>query len=303
MTASNRTVDVVIIGGGPAGCATGLFTARSDLETLIFDRGKSSIDHCAYLENYLGFPAGIDIETFCGLAHDHAEAAGCEILEEMVVSVGQTATGFEVETQDGRTVETDRVVAAAKYDAEYLRPLGEEMFKTVERDGESRERFDREYPAEDGTTPIDGLYVVGPLAGVPDQVLISAGHGGIVGRQIRADARRDQRYWEHVADRVDWVRKHQPNNEWTKPERWRQWVHERRPPREELDLSDAKIELITEDIVEESLETYLTPEEVDERQRAGHRAIAQALDEDVLLEVLEEQTVREFFAASLEARR
>lgn len=128
-------------------------------------------------------------------------------------------------------------------------------------------------------------------------------NGGIVGRRIRADARRDRRYWEHVADRVDWVPKHQPNNEWTKPERWREWVHERRPPREDLELSDAKIELITEGIVEESLETYLTPEEVDEQTKAGHRALAEALDGDVLLEVLEEQTVREHFASSLEFRR
>jgi len=69
-----------------------------------------------------------------------------------------------------------------------------------------------------------------------------------------------------------------------------------------FECSDAKIELLTEAVVEESLETYLTPQEVDERTKAGHRAIAQALDEDVLLQVLEEQTVREYFASSLEFR-
>ena len=55
--------DVVVIGGGPAGCAAGIFTARYGLDTVLFDRGRSSIQRCAHLENYLGFPAGIDVET------------------------------------------------------------------------------------------------------------------------------------------------------------------------------------------------------------------------------------------------
>jgi len=50
--------DVVVVGGGPAGCAAGVFTARYGLDTMIFDRGRSSIQRCAYLENYLGFPRG-----------------------------------------------------------------------------------------------------------------------------------------------------------------------------------------------------------------------------------------------------
>lgn len=46
--------DVVVVGGGPAGCSTAVFTARYDLDTAVFDRGASSIDRCAYLANHLG---------------------------------------------------------------------------------------------------------------------------------------------------------------------------------------------------------------------------------------------------------
>lgn len=47
--------DVVIVGGGPAGCSAGVFCAREGLDTVIFDRGRSSLQRCAHLENYLGF--------------------------------------------------------------------------------------------------------------------------------------------------------------------------------------------------------------------------------------------------------
>ncbi|PSQ32476.1 hypothetical protein BRD05_10100 [Halobacteriales archaeon QS_9_70_65] len=67
--------DVVIAGGGPAGCSAGVVYAREGLDTVVFDRGRSSIRRGAHLENYLGFPAGVDIETFRELIHDHAEAA------------------------------------------------------------------------------------------------------------------------------------------------------------------------------------------------------------------------------------
>jgi len=47
--------------------------ADTAVETAIFDRGRSSLKRCAHLENYPGFPGGIDIETLYDLFHDHAE--------------------------------------------------------------------------------------------------------------------------------------------------------------------------------------------------------------------------------------
>lgn len=110
--------DVVVVGGGPAGSSAGVFTARYGLETAIFDRGRSSLKYCAYLENYLGFPAGIDIETFYGLMHDHAVEAGCDLVSDLVESVTRTddQTGFIVEPQEGEPVTAARVIAATRYD-------------------------------------------------------------------------------------------------------------------------------------------------------------------------------------------
>lgn len=79
--------DVAIVGGGPAGCAAGVLAARYGLETVVFDRGNSSLARCAFLENYLGFPGGIDVQTFIELIQAHAEEAGCTLVRELVSAV------------------------------------------------------------------------------------------------------------------------------------------------------------------------------------------------------------------------
>jgi thioredoxin reductase len=131
--------DVVVVGGGPAGCSAAIFAARYGLDAVVFDRGRSSIRQCAYLENYLGFPAGVGIETFYELMHDHVTTAGCELVADLVASVSRDEeTGaLLVETEDDRRVSATRVVAATRYDADYLRSLGGgALFESVTDDSD-----------------------------------------------------------------------------------------------------------------------------------------------------------------------
>lgn len=52
------TVDptIAVVGGGVAG----VFTARHGLETTIYDAGDSLLRRNAHLENFPGFPLGIN---------------------------------------------------------------------------------------------------------------------------------------------------------------------------------------------------------------------------------------------------
>jgi len=274
--------DVVIVGGGPAGCSTGVFTAREGLDTVIFDRGRSSLRQCAHLENYLGFPAGIDIETFYDLTHDHAETAGCDVVADLVESVTRASDGgFVVETQEDRTVHADRVVGATRYGSEYLKPLddADEMFVTHTHGGEEHEHFDRTYADRDGRTPIEGLYVASPVEKVSEQAIMAAGHGALVGRHVVGDARREAGYWDEIAERVDWLRRERArDDEWGDRERWREYFQNHLP--DDHGLSEDELDELREQEIDDRLDAYVTDDEIDRRKQQAHDAILESLDTD-----------------------
>jgi hypothetical protein len=281
--------DVVIVGGGPAGCSAGVFLARYGLDAVIFDRGPASLRRCAYLENYLGFPAGIDIGTMYDLMHDHASDAGCEVVSDTVDAVARSGDGeFVVRTQDDRTVTTERVVAAARYDASYLRSLGsDEMFAVHEHEGERREHFDRDYPNPDGTTPIDGLYVASPAGEAEAQAIISAGRGARVARTILADVRRERGFPESIAPLWDWRRKEATlTGEWADRDRWDAWFDEQVDGDD--DAAEGQLLELREQEIDRRVSTYVSESEIERRTERGHKRLLEHIDDEYILEAARE---------------
>jgi len=74
--------DVVIIGGGPAGLTSGLYSARAGLKTLLLERGMygGQIVNAHKVENYPGFPDGISGYELVSLIHEQATKYGLEII-------------------------------------------------------------------------------------------------------------------------------------------------------------------------------------------------------------------------------
>lgn len=280
--------DVVIVGGGPAGCSAGIFTARYGLDTVIFDRGRSSIQRCAFLENYLGFPAGIDIETLYGLMHDHAEEAGCEIVSDFVESVERADDneGFIVSTQEERQVAARRVVAATRYDGEYLRGLDDEeaMFETHDHGDEEHELFDRSYAAANGTTPIPGLFVASPTEQADQQAIMAAGHGARVSITIVKEIRQERGYPDSLTSHYDWVRQEtELTDEWSDRERWREYFHDRVP--DDHCLDEAQLVELREREIDRRFDTYRSAEEIERQSERGQRQLLKHIDDDLILEV------------------
>lgn len=281
---SRLDYDVAVVGGGPAGCSAGVFLARYGLKTAVFDRGSSSLRRCAYLENYPGFPGGIDVETFCGLLHDHAEEAGCEVVADLVETVERDGNEFAIGLQEGDPIEAGRVVAAARYDASYLRSLEDDaMFETHVHDGEEHEYFDREYPNEDGRTPVDGLYVAAP-AGEPEaQAVMAAGHGARVARTVIAGARRERGYPDSMAGHWDWMRRERDlEGERADRERWEERFEDRLP--EDHGLGEDRLAELRDREVGRWLEAYLSEEEVEKRGRRGQKRLLEHVGDDLVLE-------------------
>ncbi|GGM61362.1 hypothetical protein J2752_001393 [Halarchaeum rubridurum] len=281
--------DVAVVGGGPAGCAAAVFTARYGLDTLVFDRGNASLARCAYLENYLGFPAGIDVETFYELMHDHLAVAGAERRDELVESVERRDAGLAVETADGTTVTARRVVAATRYDADYLRGLDDEdaLFETHEHDGETHQYFDRDYPDEDGRTPVDGVYVASPTSTADAQAIMAAGQGARTARALLADVRRERGLPDAVADHYDWVRRAASRSEeWATRERWREWFAERAP--DDLDFDDERVVELREREIDRRLDAYREAGEIEAAAERGQKRLLEHVDDEYVLEAARE---------------
>jgi hypothetical protein len=282
--------DVVVVGGGPAGCSAGVFTARYGLDTLVFDRGRSSIQQCAHLENYPGFPAGIGIGMLSDLLHDHATEAGCALVPDLVESVerAEPGAGFVVEPQEGESVTTRRVVAATRYDGEYMRGLDDDdaMFETYDHDGETHETFDSEYADHDGTTPVAGLYVASPSTEADRQAIMAAGRGARVGLRVVEDAREARGYPETVSDRYDWMREESAlDAEWRDRDRWREWFDEQVP---DDALSDERRVALREREIDRWRETYLSEEEIEQRGVRGQQRLLDHIDDELVLDAARE---------------
>lgn len=289
---ADTDVDVLIVGGGPAGCAAGVFTARYGLDTTIFDKGSAALPRCAYLENYLGFPGGIDVDVFQNLIHAHAREVGCTIREEMVTSVSERTEGpgFDVETQGGDRYTTQYLIGAAWYDGSYLRGLDrEEMFEEHEHHGEIEERFDPAYPDDDGSTDIDGLYVSAPGGSRSAQAITSAGHGAHVARTLIADRRREEGFAGHVAPEYDWLRSDvEFAGEWGDRDRWREWVDNELA---DGDLSEERQEMLRERYIERAFDTHRSAEAVDGLAEEGLQRLVETIGEERILEVIDDAAI------------
>ena len=81
--------DVIIIGGGPAGLTSGLYTSRAGLKSLLLERGAvgGQMVNTTMIENYPGFPEGISGAELGSFMHQQAIKYGLEVLTAEVTDV------------------------------------------------------------------------------------------------------------------------------------------------------------------------------------------------------------------------
>jgi len=81
--------DVVIIGGGPAGLTAGIYTSRDKLKSLIIDKGiiGGNINNADSIDNYPGFPEGVNGPELAELMHRQAEKYGLKSITAEVTAI------------------------------------------------------------------------------------------------------------------------------------------------------------------------------------------------------------------------
>jgi thioredoxin reductase (NADPH) len=96
--------DVIIIGGGPAGLTAGLYTARAGLTSLLIEGGMigGKMIEAWQLDNYPGFPEGINGFDLGQLMHQQATKYGLKIAAVAVSSIEIKGQKKVVNTPNGQ---------------------------------------------------------------------------------------------------------------------------------------------------------------------------------------------------------
>jgi thioredoxin reductase (NADPH) len=122
--------DVIIVGGGPAGLAAGLYTARMNLKAVLVDRGPlgGQLLNTELVEDYPGFETilGSELATKMG---DHARKFGLEVRDfEPVLEIDVEGNAKVVRLESGEELRAPALIMAAGGLPRYLGIPGEKEF-------------------------------------------------------------------------------------------------------------------------------------------------------------------------------
>lgn len=123
-------LDVMIIGGGPAGMTAGLYAVRRGLSAAVFERlmigGQASTTNI--IENYPGYPEGIGGPELMMAFQQQAEAAGCEVRYDAIDSLELNGPIKRARTPEG-DIEARTCILCMGAQPRRLDVPGEELFR------------------------------------------------------------------------------------------------------------------------------------------------------------------------------
>jgi len=126
----NDMYDVVIIGSGPAGLTAGIYAARGGLKTAIVELAMPGGQAASTenIENYPGFPEGINGYELMNSFHKQALTFGVEFIFEEVQDLDLSGSVKKIQT-DSQVLEARAIIIAAGSKPRLLGVPGEDGFK------------------------------------------------------------------------------------------------------------------------------------------------------------------------------
>lgn len=125
MSETIERIKCLIIGSGPAGYTAAIYAARADLKPIMYTglEPGGQLTTTTEVDNFPGYPEGIDGPTMMVQLQQQAERFGTEVRIGMVTSVefSDEVGGIHKVTVDGKTqIEAEAVVISTGATAKYL---------------------------------------------------------------------------------------------------------------------------------------------------------------------------------------
>jgi len=129
---------VAIVGSGPAGYTAAIYAARADLEPVLFEGGGAAIEPVTLpggqlmitteVENYPGFPKGVQGPELMDLFKAQAERFGTRVITGDVTAVDLSERPFKLTSTEG-TMLADTLIIATGASAKWLGIPSEQQFQ------------------------------------------------------------------------------------------------------------------------------------------------------------------------------
>lgn len=127
----NEHVNCLIIGGGPAGYTAAIYASRAALEPVLYEGNEpgGQLTTTTVIENFPGFPGGVDANQLMSGMRDQAEKLGADIRRGVVTDVDFDVRPFKLTIDGEKDITAEAVIIATGATARYLGLPSEQKFR------------------------------------------------------------------------------------------------------------------------------------------------------------------------------
>jgi len=121
----------LIIGGGPAGYTAAIYASRAAIGPVLYEGTEpgGQLTTTTVVENYPGFPGGVDANELMGRMREQASALGADIRRGTITSIDLSSRPFTAKVDEEKEIQADSVIIATGATARYLGLPSEQKFR------------------------------------------------------------------------------------------------------------------------------------------------------------------------------